>query len=271
MARSKQIAWKPSGETRKGTGLEQVCAALYEVSESAREEFSTIILTLQGVIPPPGVMWWCAHAAGVGGERVGVTVMYKSCSSCEVCFQSLVDKSHVFWALCGGWLCPMLFSKFTTSLAGQWCPEKGPHAPQCGFSVHCFWGTPRGVTSLQLLLTPSFLLGLGRVGICCCISSALFYSNTETYHLSLCSRLWAGILFSITFDSTGVNGRWDWKTWPIIFECLFLEGCKTALLKLGESLADGKLKTLLDVTPLLCSFWLKTGARLRLLLFPGIK
>ena len=86
------------------------------------------------------------------------------------------------------------------------------------------------------------------------ISSALFYSNTETYHLSLCSRLWAGILFSITFDSTGVNGRWDWKTWPIIFECLFLEGCKTALLKLGESLADGKLKTLLDVTPLLCSF-----------------
>lgn len=83
MARSKQIAWKPSGETRKGTGLEQVRAALYEVSESAREEFSTIILTLQGVIPPPGVMWWCAHAAGVGGERVGVTVMYKSCSSCE--------------------------------------------------------------------------------------------------------------------------------------------------------------------------------------------
>lgn len=95
-AGSKQIAWKPSGETRKGTGLEQVRAALYEVSESARGKFSTIILTLRGVVPPPGVMW-CARAAGAGGEWMGVTVMYESCSSCKACFQSLADNSHVLW------------------------------------------------------------------------------------------------------------------------------------------------------------------------------
>lgn len=128
-ARSKQIAWKPSRETRKGTGLEQVRAALYEVSESARGKFSTIILTLRSVVPPPGVMW-CAHAAGAGGEWIGVTVMYESCSSWEACFQSLADNSYVLWPCVGGCLCPvLLFSKFTTLLAGRWCPVKGPRTP----------------------------------------------------------------------------------------------------------------------------------------------
>lgn len=62
------------------------------------------------------------------------------------------------------------------------------------------------------------------------------------------------------------------KHGPRPLQCLFLAGHKPVLFKLGERLADGKLKSVLNVMSLYstCSAS-RLGARLHLVLFPGIK